>query len=194
MDPSDEILIEKAKSGDKQAFTELFDKYSHKILGYLYRYVGDYQLAEDLTIETFLNVYSSLGTYKEIGKFSSWLYKIATNCAKKELRKKERKKEISLDEPVETDEGATNIGELIADERDRPDYNVRETELKELIYRIISKLDKKYKEVLMLCDVEGLSHEEASKILKSNPITIGTRLRRARQALYSLLQKAGYRF
>ena len=192
---TDEQLIKKAKRKDKGAFSILIDRYSDKILGYLYRYVGDYQKAEDLTVETFFNAYKRMKTYTEMGKLSSWFYMIATNCARKELQKKARFKEVSLEEPL--GRGAKeelNLGNLIADEKTRPDYNARQTELKELVYSAISKLDKKYKDALLLCDVEGLSYEGAAKILKCNPITIGTRIRRARIMLYNTLRRYGYEF
>lgn len=191
---TDEELIQKARLKDKQAFTELVDRYSDKILGYLYRYIGDYHLAEDLTIETFLNAYNSLEGYEEMGKFSSWLYRIATNCAKKELRKrKAHAPEISLETPA-VEDGSVTLGELIADESSRPDYNLRAKELKEGIYKVMAKLDKKYREVLLLCDVEGLSYEDAAKSLRSIPRTVGTRLKRARKMLYDLLKKHGFEF
>ena len=192
MYPLDKDLIEKVKAKDKQAFTVLFDRYSGKIFGYLYRYLGDYQKAQDLTVETFLSVYTKVHTYTEAGKFSSWLYKIATNFAKKELRKRSHRKEISLDESVD-EEGRASLGELIEDDKMRPDYTARQAELKEEVYKVVSRLDKKYKDVLLLCDVEGLPHEEVAKILKSNAITIGTRLRRARKQLHDILEKRGYK-
>ena len=96
MAPEDQELIIKAKAGDKQAFTELFNRYRKKILSYLYRCTGDYQLAEDVTIDTFLNAYTSLARYKEMGQFSSWLYRIATNRVRDELRKRGRHKEAPL--------------------------------------------------------------------------------------------------
>ena len=189
MHPSDEELIQKAKAKDKQAFTEIFDRYKNRILGYLYRYIGDYQKAEDLTIETFLNAYNSLDGYKEMGMLSSWLYRIATNCAKKSLRKMRQAKEVSLEEPLLDGDGSIKLGDLIVDANKRPDSIQREKELKEFVYKAISKLDAKYKDVLILCDIEGLSYEEASRILNSNPVTIGTRLRRARKMLFDILKK-----
>jgi len=189
MHPSDEELVQKAKAKDKQAFTEIFDRYKNRMLGYLYRYVGDYQKAEDLTIETFLNAYNSLDGYKEMGMFSSWLYRIATNCAKKSLRKTCQAKEVSLEEPLLDGDGSIKLGDLIVDANKRPDSIQREKELKEFVYKAVSKLDDKYKDVLILCDIEGLSYEEASRILNSNPVTIGTRLRRARKMLFDILKK-----
>jgi RNA polymerase sigma-70 factor (ECF subfamily) len=191
--PSDEELIEKAKQKDKQAFTVLMDRYSDKIRSYLYRYVGDHQIAEDLTVETFLNAYNRMHTYTERGKFSSWIYMIATNCAKKELQRKKRRGEVSLNKPVD-ETGEVSLEDLIVDERSRPDYAAREAELKEFVYKAISELDDKYKDILLLCDVEGLSNQDVARMLKTNPITVGTRLRRARKMLYNVLRKYGYDF
>jgi len=193
MYPPDDELIKKAKNKDKQAFTVLFDKYKDRILGYLYKYVGDYQKAEDLVIETFLNVYNNLDSYKELGIFSSWLYKIATNCAKKELRKKERKFEVSMDDPIGDDEDSATLADLVADDRQRPDYSAREAELKEEIYGILMEMDEKYKEVLLLCDVEGLTYDEAAQVLNTNSVTVGTRLKRARSELAEVLKKRGFK-
>jgi len=185
---SDKELIEKAKKKDKQAFTVLFDRYKDKILAYLTGYIGNRELAKDVTIETFMKAYKNLHTYREIGSFSSWLYTIATNGAKKEFRRKMRHKEVSIDKPLGTDEKIT-LGELIEDNRNRPDFAAKAADLKQFIYQMLSKLDEKYKKVIILCDLQGLSYEEAGKILKCNPITIGTRVRRARRRLYKIFTK-----
>lgn len=188
---SDQELVEKVKAGDKEAFTELFDRYSGKILGYLFRYIGNYQTAEDLTVETFLNAYNNLPAYEERGTFSSWLYRIATNCAKMEVRKRLVRKETSLEEPVDEPEGL-KLGDMIPDETSRPDYEARQKEFKEYIYRFVNKLGKKYKDAFLLCDVEGMGYEQAAGVLGSNAKTIGTRLRRARKVLYNIMKKYGY--
>ena len=193
MHPPDKELIKKAKRKDKSAFTLLVDRYSDRIFSYLYRYVGDYHKAEDLTIETFLNAYSRIRTYREMGKFSAWLYMIATNCAKKELQKQTRLKEVSLDRPFITEENIA-LKDLISDERLRPDYNARQAELQEFVYKVIAAMDKKYKDVLLLCDVEGLSYGDAARALRCNVITVGTRVRRARTLLYKALNRYGYKF
>ena len=190
---SDEELVKKARSKDKQAFAALFDRYNGKIVGYLSRYVGDHQKAEDITVETFLSVYNNLDVYKEEGKFSSWLYKIATNFAKKELQRTIRRREVSLDMPLDNAE-AINFIDLIEDAKSKTDDQVIQSELKGIIYKIVSRLDDKYKEVLLLCDVEGVSNQEAAKVLKCNIVTLGTRLRRARKQLYDILKKYGYKF
>jgi len=193
MEPADRELIAKAKNNDKQAFTVIFDRYRKKIQLYIYRYIGDYQRAEDLTVETFLSAYNSLAEYDERGLFSSWLYKIATNYAKKELRQKGRRPgEVSLEMPT-MEEGGGALGEMISDERSRPDFDIRGSELKELVYKTMSGMKDIYKDVLMLCDVEGLSHEEAAKILNTKTTIVTTRLVRARKMLQDNLKKHGYK-
>jgi len=193
MGQSDCELIQKSKNNDKAAFTAIIDRYSDRIFSYLWRYVGDYQIAEDLTIETFLNAYNRLKTYEEMGVFSSWLYKIATNCAKKELIRRAKRKETSLDKDVISDaEEDISLKEMIADNTQRPDFSARSAELKEYVYTIISKMKPKYKDVLMLCDVEGLSNEEVAKMLRLNRVTLATRLRRARIMLYEELKHKGF--
>lgn len=188
---SDEELIKSAKKGDKEAFKELFDKYSGKILSYLYRYIGDFQKAEDVTIATFLDVYQRLPAYEEKGKFVSWVYKIAVNFAKKEFRKKKRMKEVSLDRPLGKNAKMT-VYDLKADTKLRPDQQMMSNELREEIEKIIVNLDKKYKNVLLLCDVQGLSYEEVAKILKCRKVTVGVRLSRARKLLCEALRRKGY--
>lgn len=188
MHPSDQELVEKVLHKDKQAFVTLFDRYKDKILGYLYGYVGDYEKARDLTLKTMTSVYENLHAYKGVGKLSSWIYAIATNFAKKELRKRKAHKEVSLEAPIDK-EGTITLSDMLADERSRPDYNASVADLKDFVYQLLSKLDEKYKEVLLLCDIKGLTYEEAAKILKCNPVTVGTRVRRARKKFYEILQK-----
>lgn len=185
-------VIAKAKKGDKEAFKKLFEKHHGKILSYIYRYVGDYQKAEDITIETFLDVYRRLPDYTEEGKFLSWVYKIAVNFAKKKFRKK-KTTEVSLDQPVD-DKGKIDLGGLLSDGKLRPDYEAVKSELAGLIEECIAKLDKKYKNVLLLCDVQGISHDAAARTLKCSKTAVSTRLERARRLLYDTLQKKGYAF
>lgn len=191
LDFPDKELIQRAKAGDKDAYTELFNKYSDKVLGYLYRYVGDYQKAEDITIETFLDVYKRLPAYKEEGKFLSWVYKIATNFAKKEFRRSKKMKTVSLERPVAEDE-RTSMGDFLGDEKFRPDHEVIGEEFTRLVEETISKLDEKYKNVLLLCDVQGMSYEEASRVLKCTKVNVGIRLKRARKMFYDVLRDLGY--
>lgn len=187
----DEDLISRAKNGDKEAFRALFDKYSGRILSYLYRYMGDYQKAEDVMIETFLDAYVRLSNYTEMGKFLPWLYAIATNFAKKEFRK--RKKDKSF---LEKSAGGNkpSIIENISDRTHKPDDAVMTQEFRQLIEKKIVEMDKKYRSVIILCDIQGMPYEEAAVALKCSKSAMGVRLIRARQLLFKALKAAGYDF
>jgi len=195
MDEARQIeLIKRAQEGDKEAFEALFRVYKDRILKFLYRYMGgDFQAAEDVTVETFLEVYKGLPLYKEQGQFSSWVYKIAINLARTAFKKRKRRKEVSAD--LWGDEGASSaITKQMADDRYRPDSNLPSDERVELIKKIITKLDEKYKNVLLLCDVQGFSYEEAATILGCKKMTVGVRLQRARKLCCDALERYGYTF
>lgn len=184
----DEELVAKAKAGDKQAFVEIFNRYKNLMYTYVSRYTGDPATAEDLTIETFLGVYNGLARYEEQGRFLSWVYGIATNLAKRALRNRLRHPHVSIDEQV-YEEGEGSLGDLIADERAGPDGALDQGDVERIVRGAMSELDSKYKDVLMLCDVEGMQYNEAAAALKMNAKTVGTQLRRARKLLYEKLKK-----
>lgn len=190
---SDEELIRKAQNNNKQAFTILMNRYTNRIHSYIYKYVRDRQIAEDLTIQTFMNAYNRMDTYTEMGKFSAWIYTIAANCARREAPRRKNRREVSINETVDATDGLT-LEDMLADERSRPDYTARESELKEFVYKAISELDDKYKKVLVRCDVDGLPNYRVAKILKTNVMTVGVRLKRARRLLYEALNGYGYDF
>lgn len=188
MEFSDGKLIERVRQKDKEAFVAIFEKYKDKIFRYLYGYLRDYERAREFTLDTFMKAYSCIDQYQERGKFSSWLYAIARNKAKREIENRSKHKIVSLDAAV-YQEGAVALVDLIEDNRQRPDYRARVKELEEAVYDVLDKLDEKYREALILCDMEGLSYIEAAKIVNTNPITIGTRVRRARKMFYDQLKR-----
>ena len=93
---TDEVLIARFQDGDVQAFDTLVRRYKDQLLNYVYRFVGNRNDAEDLVQETFLRVYKNKHYYKEIAKFSTWVYTIAGNLAKTELRRRKRRKIFSV--------------------------------------------------------------------------------------------------
>ena len=189
--PSNEELVKKTQAGDSEAFAVIYQRYCGKILGYICKYIGDYQKAEDLTNKVFMNAYSSIGMYKEEGAFEAWLYRIATNCAKRELHNIAVRKEVSFEKQLGKEglEASICLGDLIKDDRNRPDRNAEKKELKEILYRAILRLKTKYREVLLLCDMEELPYATVARILKTSKVSVGVRLMRARNLLRKSLHK-----
>ena len=97
---TDEELISRFQNGDERAYVELVNRYKDRLLNFVFQFLGDIEQAEDVVQDTMLRLYEKKHYYKEIAKFSTWIYTIARNLANTELRKKE-KKENNLFEPIE---------------------------------------------------------------------------------------------
>lgn len=186
--PSDDELTEKLKKGDRTAIDALYHKYKRPILNYIYRLIGDFHQAEELAQETFIRVYTNIERYVEKGKFSSWVYTIAGNLAKNFLRDRSYIERVSLDKEISEEEGEITLLDIIADETRRPDEEALKEEKEKLIQKGIDKLKPKHKQVIILCDIQGLPYEEVAKILKCPPATVGSRLSRARENLAKVLR------
>ncbi len=178
--PPDEILIQKAKSGDRKAFEALYQKYKRPILNFAYRLIGNKETAEEITQETFVRVYLNLARFDPRGKVSSWIYTIAGNLAKNELRDKKYFHDISLDKVIFGDDKKIRLRDVVLEGKDKPDKVLEDKELQDQIQKVIDAIPARYREVLVLCDVQGLSYEEAARIVGCSVGTIASRLSRAR--------------
>lgn len=175
---TDEVLIARFQDGDVQAFDTLVRRYKDQLLNYVFRFVGNRVEAEDVVQETFLRVYKNKHYYKEIAKFSTWVYTIAGNLAKTELRKRKRRKFFSVSNFV-NDERDYDI----PDNERTPDDLVDGTLKDEIIQKAIDKLPAKFKEVILLRDVQGFAYEEIGQILNIPLGTVKSRVNRGRLKL-----------
>lgn len=189
IDYSDEDLILSARE-DMGAFDAFHRRYLSKILNYVNRLVNDYQKAEEITQETFLQVYRHLDTYRPEGKTSSWVFKIATNLSKNELRSQRRKSYIgiSLNRKVSHEDKQTELLEMIPDKGYKPDTLAEMNELAQTLETAINKLPLKYREVILICEVYGYSYLEASEILNCTKANVGIRLCRARRRIKKIIE------
>ncbi|MGO0058790.1 RNA polymerase sigma factor SigW [Brevibacillus fluminis] len=185
MDFVEKRLTARAKRGDRDAFVELIEIYKDKIFQLAYRMVGNRQEAEDIAQETFLRVYANLHTYDDSYKFSTWIYRIATNLCIDRGRKK--RPDFSIDEEAEGTEGLDWHSRLSSKEQ-TPEEQVVTQELQETVQDALSKLAPKYRSVMVLRYIEDLSLQEISEVLKLPITTIKTRIHRGREALRSKLR------
>ncbi len=175
---TDEILIARFQQGDLQAFDTLVRRYKDQLLNYVYRFVGNRVDAEDIIQETFLRVFKNKHYYKEIAKFSTWVYTIAGNLAKTELRRRKRRKFFSVSNFV-NDERDYDIPDLDRNPEQEVDGAIKEA----YIQKAIDKLPPKFKEVILLRDVQGFAYEEISQILNIPLGTVKSRVNRGRLKL-----------
>ncbi len=181
--PSDEDLIERFQRGDVYAFDLIVKRYKEQLLNFVYRFIGNQEEAEDIVQETFLRVYRKRHAYKRIAKFSTWIYTIAGNLSRTELRKRKRRKLFSV-----TDMGFEDRDYEISDENYNPENKVDGVIQEEIIHHKINNLSPKFREVIILRDVQELSYEEISKIIKVPIGTVKSRVNRGRLKLQSQLK------
>jgi RNA polymerase sigma-70 factor, ECF subfamily len=184
---SDHALIEATRRGDETAFGEVMARYRGPITNYLYRFLGDYEEAVDLSQETFVRLYFAIDRYHTDYAFSTYLYRIATNLAISELRRRKRRKLLSLTGLFqnEIDEG---IEFQPPDGRSLPDEDLIEGERSRQIEKAIGALPDKYRAPIVLREIEEKSYDEIAAILGLGLGTTKSRINRARGLLKEKLR------
>lgn len=174
-------------AGSEAAFATVVDRYKHRLQNIIYRYIRDSQRAEDLAQEAFIRVYLHRERYRKTGKFSTWIFTIAVNLAKNEIRRKVRLRDVlSLDHLAEL-LGGGDPG--IRDEtQPSPDRQAERGQTTERVAGAIAKLPEVYREALVLRDIEGLAYEEIAEILNVPGGTVRSRINRARLMLKDKLR------
>ncbi|GBF33773.1 RNA polymerase sigma factor RpoE [Desulfocucumis palustris] len=175
----DDVLVQKSKNGDLDAFDELVKKYESKIYTVAYRFTSNHADANDLAQETFIRVYQSLGTFRGDSSFATWLYRIAANVCRDELRRQQRRKKVSLDEIMSHPGG--NI--YLADEASSPEESLERNELQRAVQKCLNTLSEEQRLILVMREIQGLSYEEIAASLDCSLGTVKSRLSRSRQAL-----------
>lgn len=179
---SDKELILRFQQGDELAYVELVNRYRNRLINFVFRFVGSFEEAEDIVQDTFVKLYQKKDYYRPINAFSTWIFTIASNLAKTELRKRKRRKvsylsqigmqEKDFDIPVEDTTDEETVGEYTESQ----------------IQDAIQSLQLHFRTALILRDIEELSYEEISKILDVPLGTIKSRINRARLQLQEKLK------
>ncbi len=173
-------LVTLLKKGDRGAFNTLIEEYQNKVINIAYGMLSDTEDAMDASQEVFINVYKSIGNFKENSSLSTWIYRICANVCKDFLRKRMRSaKTVSIFSPSDEENETIEI----PDESSSPHERFEELELKDQIREAIAELSEEFRTVLVLCDIEGLSYDKIAEILKCPAGTVKSRINRARSAL-----------
>ncbi|MDM5296776.1 RNA polymerase sigma factor SigW [Bacillus pumilus] len=177
--------IKQVKKGDQNAFSDIVDLYKDKIYQLCYRMLGNAHEAEDIAQEAFIRAYVNIESFDVNRKFSTWLYRIATNLTIDRIRKK--KPDYYLDAEVAGTEGL-NMYSQIAANGVLPEDEVVSLELSSTIQQKILRLPDKYRSVIVLKYIDELSLKEISEILNIPVGTVKTRIHRGREALRKQLR------
>jgi len=186
----DNELVREFIAGNDAAFTCLVTKYKDALTNYLNAMIGDYDVAVDLSQETFLRVYRNIGRYSNIYQFSTWLYRIATNLAIDEMRFRKRRGRVFYRNVWGARHGNDEeMPELqISDVRRGPRDEVLRKESSQVLGDAIRSLPEKYRTAFIMKEIQELPYESIARILKCSTGTIKSRLHRARELLQRKLE------
>ncbi len=187
MHRTDEVLVQKTKNGDLDAFDELVRRYEGKIYGLAYRFMGNHADASDLAQDTFIRVYQALAGFRGDAAFSTWIYRIAANICRDELRKRQRRRSVSMDEMI--DASPANVP--TADGSYSPEETVQRYEVQRQVQFCLNELSDDHRLVLVMREIQGLSYEEIAGALQCSMGTVKSRISRARSALKDKMSKEG---
>jgi len=178
-DLTDSQVVQRYLDGDSRAFGELVGRYDKRLLNFVYRTVGDRERAQDLVQETFVRVYRHLHRFDQTKKFSTWIYTIAGNLAKNELRNRSRNP-LVLFQTIKKNWEADHRPLEWEDTKLRPDDLFRKRHLRETVENVVAQLPEHHRIVFVLRELEGKTYEEIADITGCNLGTVKSRLNRAR--------------
>lgn len=183
----DIMLVRRAQNGDLEAYDELIRRYQERIYTVIYNMTSNHDVTDDLAQETFIKAFKALKSFKCDSAFYTWLYRIAVNITLNYIKQHKGKIQMSLNDIDINVEHHPDIVSLISEKTPLRDIGLNE--LQEKLNEALSKLSEKHRLVVVLHDIEGMSHDEIAKILDCNVGTVRSRLFYARQQLQQLLSE-----
>ena len=185
MEEDDRVLARRARDGDVRAYEDLVERYYGKLYGLIYNMTSNKEDTEDMIQEVLAKAYASLPKFKGNSSFYTWIYRIAINRTINFLKKRRRKQALSLDQVdggIERDPAYVELSS-----KDTPERDVKILELQEKLNEALQTLSEKHRTVVVLHDIQGIPHEEISRMLGVSNGTLRSRLYYARQQLQSEL-------
>ena len=176
----DAELVKRVQAGDKTAFDILVQKYQHKVVNLVGRFVSDQAECYDITQDAFIKAYRAIGNFRGDSQFYTWLYRIAANTAKNYLASRARKSpQYTVDvEDAEHYEGASGLKEYTT-----PENLLLTEEIKQTVFAAIEGLPDDLKSAITLREIEGLSYEEIAEVMDCPIGTVRSRIFRARDVI-----------
>lgn len=177
-------FIEKLRSGDADAFDLLITRYSADIYAVLFRLTENVEEASDLTQETFLSALKSIKSFRGDAELKTWLFRIAVNHSRNRHRwwnRRKRDRTVSLDAPVGENEKL--LSDILPGNSENPEEAAMQRQRESALRNALLDLPDIFREVIVLCDIEGHSYDDISKMLDVNIGTIKSRIARGREDL-----------
>ncbi|GAC1371358.1 MAG: sigma-70 family RNA polymerase sigma factor [Ktedonobacteraceae bacterium] len=186
-------LIARSQQGDVEAFNQLVVQYQQLLYATVFRLLGDYETAADVTQDAFIAALRSIRTYRGDSSFRAWLLRIGSNLVYDHWRRVQRHPVSSLEAINEDEDGAQGASLLDALAMTGPEGNPEEAvltqELQDVIQQGIQQLPLEQRTVIVLCDIQGLAYEEVAQVTETTLGTVRSRISRGRARLRNYLQQ-----
>ena len=176
----DQLLVERVQKGDKRAFDLLIQKYQHRIVSLVSRYVSDSSEAQDVAQEAFIKAYRAIGRFRGDSAFYTWLYRIAINTAKNWIVAKNRRPPASDIDAVDAEQYGMSTR---LKETSTPENELLREEIERTVYDTIAGLPEDLRTAIMLREMDGMSYEEIATTMECPIGTVRSRIFRAREAV-----------
>jgi RNA polymerase sigma factor (sigma-70 family) len=181
----DETLVARVQQGDASAFDFLVQRYKERLYATVYHMTGNHEDANDLVQEALIKAYKSMGSFKRESSFYTWVYRIAVNRTLNHLKRRKNKNHFSLDDVdthIQTDPDFVELMSHVTPRRE-----VGLMELQEKLNEALQKLSEAHRAVVIMHDVQGMTHADIAKVIQCSEGTVRSRLFYARQQLQGLL-------
>jgi len=176
----DTALVQRVQAGEKGAFDLLVRRYQHKVMGIVSRYLNDWSECQDVAQDVFIRAYRAIGNFRGESSFYTWLYKIATNTAKNHLVSLGRRPpgdDLQFEDAQHLDTG------LRLKDTATPERELLREEIERNVTAAVDELPEELRQAITLREVDGLSYEEISDVMKCPIGTVRSRIFRAREAI-----------
>lgn len=184
-----DALITRAREGDKNAQGKLVQLWYKRIYNFAYKFFFDHDLAMEVSQKTFISMYRNIEGLQEVTRFRSWLYTIAVNYCREELRKRKASRAVSLHE-LKPGEGETSYGwEVSGNKQENPERQLRQSELSELLQQCLLELSEEQREVVIMKEYEGLKFREIAEALQISENTVKSRMYYGLDGLKKILER-----
>ena len=185
----DELLIERIKGGDADAYNLMVSRYWDRIFARVLQLLKNKQDAEEVTQDAFIRAHRGLDNFRGDASFSTWLFQIATNLAHNRYWywfRRKRDQSVSLEQPL-TEDGELTLESVMPSDGASPDESALTQEFVDQVSRCMEGLNERHKEVLLLRNVQNLSYEAIADALQISVGTVKSRIARARESLRELM-------
>ena len=184
---SDEVLMLRYKDGDLNAFEILIEKHQQPLFGFIYKFCNDYHQSQDLVQEVFLRLIKQAKKYEPRAKFTTYLYTLAHNICIDHLRKQKRRRNVSLSDPIDAQEGL-QLEDTMKDSSANPEREFQQKTFEKALQNAVDDLPEEQREVFLLREQMNMPFEEIARVVGCLPSTAKSRMRYALQSIREKLE------